>query len=255
VARKIIAFCNQKGGTGKTTSTVNVSAELKKRGFQVLVIDLDFQCNCTLQAGGQPSDKDILAVLDGTCTAAEAIQHRPLFDLIPATKQLHVIDSHFPSDLGKHLRLKKALEPVQDEYDFIILDTHPDIYTATLMGVVAATNVIIPCDPSLFSASGLEDELNFLSQVKEYFNPTLKIDGVLFTRTMWFKTIKDVVSDFYDLCAAKDVPVFDISIRNAADVTKVQVRQEALCSNLSKKDVAHDYALLVDRILGNGMEE
>ncbi len=183
---KIIAIANQKGGVGKTTTSINLAASLKAREQSVLLIDLDPQGSATLGSG---VDKHSLAystndVLLHDCTAEQAcLSVGNGFDLIPANGDLTVAEVSLMSRVNREGFLSRALLPLKNRYDYILIDCPPALNTLTLNALMAADSVLIPMQCEYFAMEGLVALLSTIEQVQASINPRLTLEGVL--RTMY----------------------------------------------------------------------
>jgi chromosome partitioning protein len=183
---KTIAIANQKGGVGKTTTAINLSASLAASHCQVLLIDLDPQGNATMGCG---VDKNELVhtsndVLLRDCLAEQAcLTTSSGFDLIPANGDLTVAEVSLMEQDHRETFLFKALQPLQSSYDYILIDCPPALNTLTINALVAADSVLIPMQCEYFALEGLAALLSTVEQVKKSVNPRLHIEGVL--RTMY----------------------------------------------------------------------
>ena len=182
---KIISFCNQKGGVGKTTSAVNVAASLGILGYKVLLIDLDPQGNATSGVG--ISKKTLKAsindVILGDVTAAEAIRTTDFenLDIIPANIALAGAEYNLYEDGGNERIIKEALEPIKDNYDYIIVDCPPSLSMLTVNSMVASDGIVIPMQCEFYALEGLSQLTVTVNKIKQNFNPKLNITGLLIT--------------------------------------------------------------------------
>jgi chromosome partitioning protein len=184
---KVLAITNQKGGVGKTTTTVNLAASLAAAKKRVLLIDLDPQGNATM---GSAIDKSrqpvtIYDVLIGKKTVREARVHSAAgkYDILPANRELAGAEVELVDIENREVRLKDALKEVQDEYDFILIDCPPALNLLTLNGLVAAKSVMIPMQCEYYALEGLSDLVNTIKKVRNHLNSDLQIEGLL--RTMY----------------------------------------------------------------------
>ena len=184
---KIIAFANQKGGVGKTTSCVNVAASLVAAKQKVLLIDLDPQGNATMGSGINKSQLDCTMndVLQEKVTIAAAlIKNTPAgYDLLPANGDLTAAEVMLMRKNNKETKLKTALESIADNYHYIVMDCPPSLNMLTLNALVAADSIIIPMQCEYYALEGLSALVDTTKQIKAGLNPKLKIEGIV--RTMY----------------------------------------------------------------------
>ena len=204
---KIISLVNQKGGVGKTTTSINLSASLAVLGKNVLLIDLDHQGNDTTGIGINKGDidKSIYDVLTSKCNIKEAItktRYKRL-EVLPATINLAGIDMEFfvfcrqESTFAKGSQLKNKLIEVSDNYDYIIIDCPPSLGLLTTNALTASNSVIIPVQCEFFALEGIMQLLNTIMMAQKSLNPNLDIEGVLLTmldsRTnLGFEVVEDI---------------------------------------------------------------
>ena len=184
---RIFAITNQKGGVGKTTTTVNLAASLKSIKRRVLMIDLDPQGNATTGSGVDKNNlqTSIYDVLTGRCDAKAAIVHAENagYDILPANGDLTAAEVELLSLENKEFRLRDALKQVSENYDYIIIDCPPSLSMLTVNGLVAADSVIIPMQCEYYALEGLSALMNTITGITQGPNPDLKIEGLL--RTMY----------------------------------------------------------------------
>lgn len=182
---RIISVANQKGGVGKTTTTVNLGACLAYTGKKVLLVDIDAQGNATSGVGVRKPDvkKDIYDVLINEEPIKNAIMpsSRENLDIVPATIQLAGAEIELTSMMARESRLKTALEDVRDDYDFIFIDCPPSLGHMTINAFTASDSMLIPVQCEYYALEGLSQLLNTVRLVQKHFNPGLKIEGVLLT--------------------------------------------------------------------------
>lgn len=184
---KILAITNQKGGVGKTTTTVNLAASLASSGQRVLLIDLDPQGNATMGSGinKQGIELTVYHVLLGEASILQARVTSPQgkYDLIPANRDLAGAEIEMVDLPHREMRLKSALEQIEAEYNYILIDCPPALNMLTLNALCTAQAVMIPMQCEYYALEGLSDLVNTIKRVRSNFNSALRIEGLL--RTMF----------------------------------------------------------------------
>ena len=180
---RIFCIANQKGGVGKTTTTVNLAAGLVQAGQRVLVVDLDPQGNATMGSGVDKRSLtlSVYDVLLGSATVAEVRQRSPRggYDVLPANRELAGAEVELVDLPQRERRLRQALEPELAGYDFVLVDCPPSLSLLTLNGLCSAHGVIVPMQCEYFALEGLSDLVNTIKQVHANLNPSLRIIGLL----------------------------------------------------------------------------
>lgn len=179
----IIAVVNQKGGVGKTTTVVNLAAALTDMGLRVLVCDFDPQANATSGLGvdKRKVKHTSYSLIIEESTAQQAILHTEFADVIPSSADLAGAGVELISFDHRERQLRKALEPVRENYDVIFIDCPPSLEMLTLNGLIAADGILIPVQCEYFALEGLSDLMATLRSVKRKLNPCLDIFGVVLT--------------------------------------------------------------------------
>ena len=207
---QIISSVNQKGGTGKSTTTVNLATSLARRGKKVMICDLDSQANATMCMGFQNPDElpftmaNILSeyIQDKiTLSKEQYILKAEGCDLIPSSIELAGIEPLLVNALSREKLLKYFLEQFQEDYDYILLDCGPSLGMLTINALVAATSVLIPIQAHYLSAKGLEMLISTIARIKTHLNPELSFKGILVTmyngRLNFSKAILESLEDAY----------------------------------------------------------
>ena len=177
---RVIAFANQKGGVAKTTTTLNLGVAFKEQGMNVLIVDLDPQGNLTMSQGFNPDsiERSMYDVLVNRLPIEEVIQQAEV-DIAVSSIDLAGAELSLSSMIGRERALEKALAPIRDTYNYILIDTPPSLGILTINALVAANGVIVPVQCEYLSLRGLVQLENTLSMIRENLNPEVEIQGIL----------------------------------------------------------------------------
>lgn len=246
--KKIIALVNQKGGVGKTTSTINIGAGLALKGKKVLLIDLDPQASLTLSLGhdASRSTKTIYEALTGELEAKEAIiKLSGGYDLIPCDARILTLEE------GKEKRLlQRAIAPLVGMYDYILIDCRPSLGNLMLNALTACNEVYIPVQAEFLALAGLAQLTNTIALVKRKLNPDIKITGVLITRykarTRLSQSIFQKAKELYPQA------IFKTPIRDAVDVAEAPTAVTDIFHYNKRSNGAKDYLSVVEEIIKRG---
>lgn len=205
---KIISITNQKGGVGKTTTAINLSAALAEANQNVLVIDFDPQANATSGFGVELNDDDktIMDVIRGKANVKNAIMETNVknLDILAGDVELSVLELELLNQPEKEKKLKQVIDKISDEYDYIIIDCPPSVGMLTVNALVGSDSVIIPVQCEYFSLEGLTQVLDIIDLVQQKMNTKLSVEGILFTmydgRT---KLAQDVVKNVKEVLNEK----------------------------------------------------
>ena len=249
---EVYTVANRRGGVGKTATAHALGAGLTKRGYRVLYIDLDSQCNLSYDLGIQGElQYSSLDGLEGRATASEAILETEGGEIIPASPELATAD-RIIDGVGKEYRLKEALEPIARNYDYIIIDTPPALGVLTVNALTASSRVIIPAQAEIHSLQGIDQLYGTIEAVKHFTNKKLKIEGVLLTRYIARSIISRDMKDNLE-ALAKEIgsKTFATPIRECSAIKEAQATQTDIYSYAPRSNASKDYEALVEEIINN----
>lgn len=246
----VIAIANQKGGVGKTTTSQALTAGLAEKGYKTLGVDLDPQGNFSAACGVENYNvPTVYEMMKDEATAEETIQTIGEYDIVPANIMLAGAEQEL-SHTGKEHRLKEALQPVLDKYDYIIIDTPPSLGVLTVNAFTFANEIIIPTTAGIFATTGINQLANTVKNVQKYCNPNVGIKGILFTRfnprANISKQIKELTEELGKYISA---PIYHTHIRSAIVVEEAQANSEDIFTYSGKSTVAEDYRAFIDEYL------
>jgi chromosome partitioning protein len=245
---KVIAFANQKGGVAKTTTTLNLGVAFQERGFRVLLIDLDPQGNLTMSQGLNPDsiERSMFDVLVHRIPIDDVIEQREVH-LAVSSIDLAGAELALSSQIGRERALEKALVPVKDRYDFVLVDTPPSLGLLTINALVAAEGVIVPVQCEYLSLRGLVQLENTLSMIRENINPDVEIQGILPTmfdgRTLHSREAIEILQEnFGDL-------VFKTRIKKTVRYAEAPVKGSSVLKYDPSGSAAEAYRELAKEVL------
>ncbi|MBQ4347267.1 MAG: ParA family protein [Firmicutes bacterium] len=255
---KIIALANQKGGVGKSTTTINLGVGLAKCGKKVLLIDADSQGNLTTMLGIKQPDElsQTLAsnlekvILDKPVSASEGIIHcEEGVDLLPSNIELSATEVNLVNTMSRETVLKTYLGGIKCNYDYILIDCMPSLGMLTLNALTAADSVIIPVQSHYLSAKGLEHLLKTIKKVQRQLNPRLTIDGILLTmtqsRTNFSKEISELLKETY----GRNIHIFNSEIPFSIKGAEMSACGKSIFSFEAKGKVAKAYENLTKEVV------
>ena len=255
---KVIALANQKGGVGKTTTTVNLGIGLARQGKKVLLIDADAQGSLSVCLGHQQPDKlDVtLATIMGKVIEDIPIQqyegilhHEEGVDLMPANIELSGTEVSLVNTMSREAVLRTYDNEVKQQYDYVLIDCMPSLGMMTINALVAADSVIIPVQSHYLPIKGLEQLLQSINRVRKQLNPNLKVDGILLTmvdnRTNFAKEITSLIRNAY----GDRLKVFETEIPLSIKAAETSAEGKSIYAHDPKGKVAQAYETLTREVL------
>jgi len=245
---RVISFANQKGGVAKTTTTLNLGVALSEQGLKVLLVDLDPQGNLTMSQGLNPDtiERSMFDVLVHRLPIDEVVHHTEV-DLAVSSIDLAGAELALSSMIGRERALEKALAPVRDTYDYVLIDTPPSLGLLTINALVASNGVIVPVQCEYLSLRGLVQLENTLSMIRENLNPSVGIEGILPTmfdsRTLHSREAVEILQEnFGEL-------VFDTKIRKTVRYAEAPVKGTSVLKYDPTGSAAQAYRDLAKEVL------
>ena len=243
---KTISIMNHKGGTGKTTSSINIGAGLAKKGLKVLLLDIDSQANLTEGLGkGDPE----LSVYDSIRENKKLpiLNVSENLDLVPSSIDLLGAEMEIVSKIGREQILHKLLKPIRSEYDYIIIDCPPSVGLLTVNAMVASDTILLPLQGEYFAYKGVDRLLGIVNEVRDNLNDKLEIGGVFITQINPNRILTKTIVE--KLTEGLQDKVFDTKIRINVALAEAQLQGQTIFDYAPESNGAKDYQMLVEEIL------
>lgn len=255
----VVCIANQKGGVGKTTTTIALAEGLSEHKKRVLLVDWDPQFSLTISMGYNPDNLEytVYEALAATIRNKKSPDIRDVIirtgnaniDLAPASIELSQAELDLASAFTRERMLREMLQPVRGDYDFILVDCLPSLGLLTINALTAADRVIIPLQADFLAMKGLALMLNTIIQVKDRINPTLEISGILFTMTQTRTLHSREVMEVTRRAFGDKIKVFDTIIPTSVRFKEAPVAGRSILTYASNSDGANAYRLFVREVL------
>lgn len=244
---EIIAIIAQKGGVGKTTTTHAIGAGLALRGSKVLLVDLDPQGSLTSIVGANSGGYTTLDLLLRRATADQAIQRASQLDIIPASEGLAA--DGILTQTGKEYRLREAIKPIKERYDYILIDCPPSLGVLTINALTAASSCIVPAQADTLSLQALKQLAPTIDVVRQYTNSSLVIKGIIITRYNGRAILSREAAEMIEAQAQQmGTKVFAAKIRECISIKEAQAMRQDIFSYASRSNAAQDYNRLIAEV-------
>ncbi len=247
---RIISLSNQKGGTAKSTSTINLAGSLVLRQKKVLVIDLDAQANASVALDiiiAPEAFGTRLLLQDDRYSIADCVYAKGShLDVIPSHRTLVDIQQQLLLDPAGRMRLRNKLKEGGKNYDFIFLDCPPDVGALSQSALIAATDVLIPIDLGYFSLDGLDNMLDVIDQVRSVYNPNLNLFGILLTK---YDSRTTLARSTQEVIRSRGLPLLEPPIRICVDIIRAQMERVPIEVFAPGSTASVDYAAIAEQFL------
>ncbi|WOC31276.1 MULTISPECIES: ParA family protein [Caproicibacterium] len=250
---KVICFANQKGGVGKTTSTNALAMGLKHKGYRVLCIDFDPQGNLSFSMDADTEPPTIYDVVKRKVKCRFAIRHTEMIDIIPSNLLLSSVEVEFTGN-GREFLLKDCIKQVSPMYDYILIDSPPELGVLTVNAFTAADVVLVPVLTDVYSLQGITRLYDTLQHIKRTLNPTLKFGGMLLVRYSAREELSRTVLATAEMVSKSlQIPLLKTHIRSSVMIAKAQAMQKDMMKIAPQNHAVMDYMQLTEELLRGGL--
>ena len=243
---KIISILNHKGGTGKTTTTINLGKALSIIGYRLLLIDLDAQANLSQSLGVEDESETISEVFEQKLQELPIRKITDTLHIVPASLDLSAVEPGMYSNINSYFLLKSLLEQVKDTYDFILIDCPPSLGIFTQNALIASNSVLITVQAQFLALKGLDTVCNLITSVREKLNQSIVIQGLVVTQTNHTKLSKDIVSSLKGTFKEK---VYGTTIRQNVAIAEASANRQDIFSYSPESFGAIDYMNLAKEVI------
>lgn len=243
---QIISILNHKGGTAKTTTTLNLGKALHLLGYKILLIDLDPQANLSQSLGIEDESETITEVFNQSSQNLPIRKIDEFFDLVPASLELSAVEPSLYTNIRSYLMLKKKLEPIQEGYDFILIDCPPSLGILTQNSLIASDKVLITVQAQYLALKGLETVYALIASIKENLNHNISILGLVVTQVNHTKLSKEIIQSLKDSFQNK---VFETPIRQNVALAEASLNRKDIFTYSPESYGAIDYMNLAKEML------
>lgn len=253
---KIISICNQKGGVGKTTTTVNLGVSLAAKGYRVLLVDCDPQGSLTRSFGYDPDGLELtmsnalLSVMQGVSVPDIVLSHSEGVDIVPSNITLAGTELALVTAMSRETILKRYLS-MFDGYDYILIDCLPSLGMILQNALSASNGIIIPVNPEYLPVTGLEQLLDTILRIRAYINPNLEIYGIVLTRVNMRTNLSKQVVDFLKESFGDNILIYQSQIPEAVKAAEAPLKGYSIFTHDPRGKVAKAYNALSEEVISN----
>lgn len=242
---KVISLLNHKGGTGKTTSSINIGAELANRGKKVLLLDFDAQANLSQGLGLFDQEQNVYTSLhSGTALPIVNFEN---FDVVPSSLDLAALETEISSKIAREQILKNAIAKISGKYDYILIDCPPSLGIMTINCLVASDHIIIPLDAEFFAFKGLDTIIDVMNMVNQAFSKSLSIAGVIINKYNGRKKLTQSIEA--ELKKYLGDALLDAKLRTNISISESQINGQTVFDYAPESNAAEDFKAIVSELL------